>query len=401
MNDDPRLQLFLRVLDAAPIVMFALDATGHFTMSAGKGLADLGTKPGEWVGRNGLEDWKGTEAEGAMRRALTGEEFKTSLSIPGPRHYDVWYLPLRDANGALTGTLGLAVDVTLERERELEIRKQLETVQQQQAKIEMFNRAVNAAPVTLWMLDHTGKILMSEGGILSKMGLRPGESVGSNALDMYRGSPMEDVVHQTLSGASRTAPSQEVAPGLFLDTWCVPIAEADGATGVLGLSIDSSERVRTEREIRDKLAVIERQAATIKALATPIIRVWDEVLCLPVIGTVDSQRTAEMMSSLLHAIAREQARYAIVDLTGVDVVDTSTADHLIRLFKAARVLGVEGVLCGIQPAVAQTVVALGMDLGEVHTKRTLQDALKWCLARRSALGEVSRNGVGHAPVVAR
>jgi rsbT co-antagonist protein RsbR len=111
------------------------------------------------------------------------------------------------------------------------------------------------------------------------------------------------------------------------------------------------------------------------------------VLCVPVIGTVDSSRTADMMQGLLEAIVKEQARHAIVDLTGVEVVDTSTADHLVQLFRAARVLGVEGVLCGIRPAVAQTIVGLGLDLGSVKTTRTLRDALKWCIrARGESLG---------------
>jgi rsbT co-antagonist protein RsbR len=125
------------------------------------------------------------------------------------------------------------------------------------------------------------------------------------------------------------------------------------------------------------------------ALTTPIIEVWDEVLCLPVIGTVDGARTAEMMQGLLESIVRQQARYAIVDLTGVRVVDTSTADHLIQLFQAARVLGVEGVLCGIRPAVAQTIVGLGLDLGAVKTMRTLRDALKWCIRARAESGTES------------
>jgi anti-anti-sigma regulatory factor len=139
-----------------------------------------------------------------------------------------------------------------------------------------------------------------------------------------------------------------------------------------------------EREAREKTALIERQSATIRALGTPVIQVWDEILCLPVIGTVDSARTAEMMQGLLEAIVRERARYAIVDLTGVLIVDTSTADHLIQLFRAARVLGVDSVLCGIRPAVAQTIVGLGLELGSVRTMRSLRDALKWCIRSRAA-----------------
>jgi rsbT co-antagonist protein RsbR len=126
-------------------------------------------------------------------------------------------------------------------------------------------------------------------------------------------------------------------------------------------------------------------------VATPIIEVWDEVLCLPVIGTVDGARAAEMMQGLLESIVRQRARYAIIDLTGVKVVDTSTADHLIQLFQAARVLGVEGVLCGIRPAVAQTIVGLGLDLGSVRTMRSLRDALKWCIRARAESSAEARS----------
>jgi rsbT co-antagonist protein RsbR len=160
----------------------------------------------------------------------------------------------------------------------------------------------------------------------------------------------------------------------------------------MGLGIDATERVKGEQELREKLELIERQSATIRSLATPIIQVWDEVLCLPVIGTVDSARTADMMQGLLEAIVREQARYAIVDLTGVEVVDTSTADHLIQLFRAAKVLGVDGILCGIRPAVAQTVVALGLELGSVRTMRSLRDALKWCIRASSQARARAANG---------
>jgi rsbT co-antagonist protein RsbR len=178
---------------------------------------------------------------------------------------------------------------------------------------------------------------------------------------------------------------------VHLESWLLPIRQPDGSiSGVIGFCMDATERVTSERDVREKLELIGRQSATIRALATPIIQIWDEVLCLPVIGTVDSARTADMMQGLLESIVREQARYAIVDLTGVEVVDTSTADHLIRLFRAAKVLGVDGILCGIRPAVAQTVVALGLDLASVRTMRSLRDALVWCI-RTKANARAKRN----------
>jgi len=91
-----------------------------------------------------------------------------------------------------------------------------------------------------------------------------------------------------------------------------------------------------------------------------------------------------MMEHLLESIVREKARFAILDLTGVGAMDTSTVHHVIRMFKAASALGVEGVLSGAQPLVAQTVVSLGLDLDDLRMVRTLHDALSWCLAKRQA-----------------
>ncbi len=257
---------------------------------------------------------------------------------------------------------------------------------------------MTVAPLWFWAVDREGRYTMSEGKV-ALFGVDPGELVGVSAAEVFRDMHPEivDALGRVLRGEEcRTVTSP--APGVDVETWYVPTRGADGElSGAAGISIDASERLRTERELRDKLQVIERQSSTIRALATPVIQVWDQVLCLPVIGIVDSARTAEMMQGLLESIVREQARYAIVDLTGVEVVDTSTADHLIQLFRAARVLGVEGILCGIRPAVAQTVVALGLELGSVKTMRSLRDALKWCIRARAEDAAGTRSAPTHAP----
>ena len=391
---DRRLQLFERVLHSAPLVLFALDKQGIFTLCEGKGLATLGTQPAAWVGQDGLEQWKDTEAFPLMKRALQGEEFKASLHIPGPLYYDVWYLPIRDSRGEPDGMMALALDTTSERIAEIELREKLATIEKQRERIELFDRALNTAPLVLWTCNEEGVITLSEGKGLELIGLTPNETVGLNGLEMYRGTPVEAPMREAIAGKSSTIVT-EAAPGVFFDSYYLPLTDHNGRSmGAMGLAIDSTHRLKAERDLRDKLELIERQSATIRALATPIIRVWDEILCLPVIGTVDSQRTADMMTGLLESIVSEQARYAIVDLTGVAVVDTTTADHLIKLFKAAKVLGVAGVLCGIQPAVAQTVVALGMDLGDVVTMRTLEEALKWCISDNTARSERTRRNNG-------
>jgi rsbT co-antagonist protein RsbR len=126
---------------------------------------------------------------------------------------------------------------------------------------------------------------------------------------------------------------------------------------------------------------IERQRYAIETLSTPILQVWNDVLALPVIGIVDSKRSAELMEKLLGSIVTKQARFVILDITGVDVVDTRTADHFIKLVSSAQLLGAECFVTGIQPAVAQTLVEIGVDLSSITTLRTLQDGLRECMRR--------------------
>ncbi|MFY0535678.1 STAS domain-containing protein [Nannocystis pusilla] len=148
---------------------------------------------------------------------------------------------------------------------------------------------------------------------------------------------------------------------------------------LVGVTIDVSDATRAENELRGKVELIERQQEVIRVLATPIIEVWDGVLTMPIVGLIDTARTAEIMDSLLQAVTQTRARYAILDLTGVEVVDTGTASHLIKMIQAIRLLGAEGILTGIHPSIAQTVVALGVDLSQVAVFAKLRDALKHCL----------------------
>ncbi len=383
-DDALKLALFDRVLASAPVAFTALDRDGVYTMWEGKAVERLGTKPGEMVGKSAMDVFKDSEVFPLILRALAGEEVSAPITIAGGVHAEIWQLPVFDDDGKPNGSYGFAIDVTAQRAAENELREKLGIIERQNATLQMFSRVLDSAPVMLWTIDSQGAYTMSEGKGLELVGFRPGEQVGLNALEMYQGhSELARALTQALGG-EETRIVASAAPGVFFETWCMPLRTRSGDVfGVMGLGIDASERVKGEQDLREKLELIERQSATIRSLATPIIQVWDEVLCLPVIGTVDSARTADMMQGLLEAIVREQARYAIVDLTGVEVVDTSTADHLIQLFRAAKVLGVDGILCGIRPAVAQTVVALGLELGSVRTMRSLRDALKWCIRAAS------------------
>jgi len=142
-------------------------------------------------------------------------------------------------------------------------------------------------------------------------------------------------------------------------------------------------------EIREQIDTIERQRYAIRELSTPILQLWDNVLALPVIGLVDTRRSADIMERMLAEIVNQQSQFVILDITGVDVVDTRTADYFIKVIRAAELLGAKCFLTGIQPAVAQTLVEIGVDLSSLKTLRNLQEGLKECL--RSSAAENARN----------
>lgn len=136
----------------------------------------------------------------------------------------------------------------------------------------------------------------------------------------------------------------------------------------------------TARDLQAKLDTIERQQVAIADLSTPVLEIWTDILALPIVGIVDTQRSVEMTERLLQAIVDRQARCAIIDITGVDVVDTATADHFVKMVRAAAMLGAHCVVCGISPDVAQTLARIDVELTGVTTMRSLKDALHHCLA---------------------
>src|SRR5262249_55672665 len=119
-------------------------------------------------------------------------------------------------------------------------------------------------------------------------------------------------------------------------------------------------------------------------LSTPVVQLWDNILALPVIGTLDSGRTQVVMESLLQRIVETGARIAIIDITGVPTVDTLVAQHLMKTVSAARLMGADCIISGIRPQIAQTIVHLGVNLNDIVTKSTLADAFLIALQRTGA-----------------
>jgi len=141
--------------------------------------------------------------------------------------------------------------------------------------------------------------------------------------------------------------------------------------------MDSLGVVTFETFIKGREEVILRQTDEITEISTPVIRIWDGILALPIIGTLDSARTQVVMENLLQEIVESESTIAILDISGVPAVDSLVAQHLIKTVAATRLMGAECIISGIRPEIAQTVVHLGIDLTNIVTKATLASALKY------------------------
>ena len=142
------------------------------------------------------------------------------------------------------------------------------------------------------------------------------------------------------------------------------------------LALQTNEAFMNVRE-----QLIARQQQELMELSTPVVKLWDGILALPIIGTLDSARTQVVMESLLQSIVQTNSRFAIIDITGVPTVDTLVAQHLLKTITAARLMGAECVISGVRPQIAQTIVHLGIDLSQVITKAKLSDAFALALQK--------------------
>ena len=215
----------------------------------------------------------------------------------------------------------------------------------------------------------------------------------SGAADIH-GAPWSDIREQLIK-ISRSRAAQGFTPSetaMFVFALKQPIfavlrAEVNDAEEFADVSwaateiLDAFGLFTTEVYQKGREEVIRRQQEDMLELSTPVVSLWDGVLAVPLIGTLDSARTQVVMETLLQRIVQTEADVAIIDITGVPTVDTLTAQHLLKTVTAARLMGAECIISGIRPQIAQTIVHLGVDLGEVPTKANMADAFKAALQR--------------------
>ncbi|MDI1435760.1 PAS domain S-box protein [Polyangium sorediatum] len=293
----------------------------------------------------------------------------------GARFHCEWlFRALRDEKGELLGRAAFIRDTT----EETETRATLA------AERRFLRRMLDNTPLVLWSTDKNGIFTLSDGAGLRALGFAPGEVVGMSAFEVYRDVPeIVGAIRGALAGTFST--TLAATNGTVWECRYIPITREDGGPveGVLGVALDVTERVEAERTLRRQLDLIAQQEGAIRTLSTPIARVWEGALALPLVGTIDGARAEQILATLLEAVVREQAHYVILDMTGIGEVDATTADHLFKVLRALGLLGATALVTGVNPGVATALVGLGVDLGSVVTLGNLEEALRYVMKRRA------------------
>ncbi len=290
---------------------------------------------------------------------------------------------IRDEAGAVTGLAEVIRDLTAE----------------QQRADPMFHGLLESAPDAMVIVASDGRIMLANAQTDRMFGYRREDLIGRE-IEMlipprFRGG------HERYRSGFFADP-QRRQMGVGLELWGL---RRDGTEFPIDVSLSplrtdqgvlASAAIRDITERREQEQRLRRQHEEIMELSTPVIQVWDKVLTLPVIGTLDSVRAARLTEGLLFKIAETQAEVVIFDISGVPTIDTLVAQHLLSTVQAAALMGTVSIMCGVRPETAQSMVHLGIEIGQLRSRTTLRHALQLAL---TLLAERAETAAGVAELM--
>lgn len=297
----------------------------------------------------------------------------------------------RDAEGKYIRLSGTHTDNTTQHLAQDELRRlntDLETINLErtlalQRSTNLLQTLLTYMPITIFEVDSQGLVLSAEGRALYQLGVDPAQLIGQSAFDLLQDDPAAlEAYRAALQGTEGHFLSKQGA--ITMETWLAPVRDDFGVVQrVIGVAIDVSARVKAEEEhLLLTERIIQMQRAAIRELSTPLIPIADGVVIMPLIGAIDTGRAKAVLEMLLEGVDRRNAHAAILDITGVQTVDTQVANVLIQAAQAVRLLGAQVILTGIQPKIAQTLVTLGVSLAGIVTRSTLQDGIAYAIRMR-------------------
>lgn len=376
-------QRFRLLVDNLPIVFFLRSAEGQLLYISptyekiwGRSITELGENPRAWIDAIHPDD----QQDAVMGfRQMNEIELELEYRIVRPDGDIRWIsassMPMRNAEGQAEQIAGFAADIT-ERKHML--------LQLQQSEARFREMAENIGEV-VWMVNYPDYDLAYLSPSFEEVWGRSCASLYAGEISFLDAIHPDDIQHVSAKLAKQAEGTYNeeyriIRPDgsvVWIRDRAFPIHDEQGnVTRVVGIASNITEQKQAIAEQqRLQESMIQLQAATLAELSTPLIPISDRVMVLPLIGALDTQRTQQVLTTLLEGVAERQAQVVIVDITGIRVVDTQVANTLIQAARAVRLLGARVMLTGIRPEVAHTLISLGVDLSDLDTAGTLQSGI--------------------------
>jgi methyl-accepting chemotaxis protein len=295
------------------------------------------------------------------KKLAAGENIESEFKRLAKDGSEIWlqasYNPVLDDGGKPMGIVKFATDVTERKQCNAEIQGMMQAIDRSQAVIEF---------------DLKGQVLNANENFLSIFGYSLEEVVGKHHRIFCEGRYAESDAYREFwqklgNGEYESGEFKRLSKDgseIWLQASYNPIFNAAG------------QPIKVVKFASDITSEIQRRSLALLEMATPVTKIWDGVLFAPIVGIIDSKRAVDIMEKTLSSIAENRAGTLVIDISGVAVVDTAVANHLIKITKAAVLMGCQSVISGISPAIAQTITELGVELGSVRTTSTIESALQ-------------------------
>lgn len=379
-----KLHLVQSLIDALPSPIYVKDREQRFLFVNTSTSKLLGMQPADMVGKTDT-DLFGAENAAAWRESqlqpfATGQVSYSEdyAMLPDGEHiYLAMKFPLYDLHGTIFAMGGISTDITALKKAETALRENQV----------LLRGILDNSPAAIFVKAYDGRFLMVNKNTSVLVGLTPDAMVGKADYELFDPENVkawreaEHKVFHTGKVLVSRDPAQ-LADGLhtYLSIK-FPLYDAEEkiyATGAISTDITEITRAEEERAAMQQ-QIIEVQQTALRELSTPLIPISDTVVIMPLVGTIDSQRAQQVMETLLEGVATHRAETVILDITGVQIVDTQVAQAFVRAAQAVKLLGAEVMMTGIRPQIAQTLVHLGVDLGGIMTHASLQAGISKAL----------------------
>jgi rsbT co-antagonist protein RsbR len=384
-----RSQRLLRhVLDTSPSAIYIKDLEGRFLLVNNQAAAIMGHSADDLLGKADHElfspefvaQWRAAE-QAVLRTGRPVAQEETAPLPDGVHTFLSSRAPIVDEHGAIYAIGGVSTDITTRARAEEERRSS------QDLLVTIFNHL----PVAVFLKDVEGRFVLWNAACERLYGAKAAEVIGKTDYDFFPkevAAALEARNQATLTSGKVDMTPEEVINSPHLgpvevSITRVPILDAQGRPSHLLVICDDLTERKQAADERSALQaqVIEAQQHALRELSTPLLPLSNRVVLMPIVGAMDSRRAQQVIETLLEGVAANNAEIAIVDITGVQVVDTQVANAFIQSARAVQLLGARVMLTGIRPEVAQTLVQLGVDLQNMLTRGSLQAGIAYAFNR--------------------